>query len=223
MAVQLEVWGEYALFARPEMKVERVSYDVMTPSAARGILDAILWHPGMVWRVDRIHVCNPIQFTNIRRNEVGAIASVGSIKTVIEKGTPPKESLFLDASKEIQQRSAMLLRDVRYVIVAHFDMTDRAAPSDNPGKFQEMATRRFEKGQFYHEPYFGAREFPVNFAPCREIPPCPEELRGKRDLGYMLWDLDYSDPANIQPLFFRAVMLDGVIQVPSRASGEVIG
>ena len=223
MSVQLEVWGEYALFTRPEMKVERVSYDVMTPSAARGILDAILWHPGMIWRVDRIRVCKPIRFTNVRRNEIGAIISTNPVKTAINKGTPPKESLFLDASKEIQQRAAMLLQDVRYVIEAHFDMTDRAAPSDSPGKFQEMATRRIEKGQFYHEPYFGAREFPVHFAPCREIPPCPDELQGERDLGYMLWDLDYSDPSNIQPLFFRAVMRDGVIEVPTRASGEVIG
>lgn len=220
MSVQLEVWGEYALFTRPEMKVERVSYDVMTPSAARGILESIFWHPGMRWQVNRIHVCAPIRFTNIRRNEVKATISARSAKTTMTKGGPAP---YIAASENIQQRAAMLLRDVHYVIDAHFEMTDRAAPGDNPGKFQEMMTRRMEKGQFYHQPYFGTREFPVHFSPCREYPPCPEELQGERELGYMLWDMDYSDPENIQPLFFRAVMRDGVMQIPTRDSGEVIG
>lgn len=220
MSVQLEVWGDYALFTRPEMKVERVSYDVMTPSAARGILEAIFWHPGLRWVVDRIHVCTPIRFTNIRRNEVKATISASTARTVMEKGG---EAPYISTSENIQQRAAMVLRDVHYVIDAHFELTERAAPGDNPGKFQEMMTRRMEKGQCYHEPYFGTREFPVHFKPCRDYPPCPDELRGERDLGYMLWDLDYSDPEYIQPLFFRAVMQEGILHVPARDSGEVIG
>ena len=126
-------------------------------------------------------------------------------------------------SEEIQQRAAMLLRDVRYVIEAHFDMTEKAAPGDNPGKFQDIIKRRIAKGQFYHQPYFGCREFPAQFAPCEELPPCPEELQGERDLGWMLWDLDYSDPENIVPLFFRGVLRNGVLEVPERESGEVHG
>ena len=130
---------------------------------------------------------------------------------------------YIATSLDIQQRAAMVLRDVHYVIDAHFEMTGKAAQSDNPGKFQEMMTRRMEKGQCYHTPYFGTREFPVCFSTCLEYPACPEELRGERDLGYMLWDMDYSNPENIQPLFFRATMRDGVICVPARDSGEVIG
>lgn len=220
MSIRLEVWGDYALFTRPETKVERVSYDIITPSAARGLLESIYWHPGMIWVIDRIHVCSPIRFTNIRRNEVKAVISSRSVKTVMDRG---KGTLYLNTKQEIQQRAAMILRDVRYVIEAHFEMTDNAAESDNPGKFQDIIRRRVEKGQFYHQPYFGCREFPVNFKPCTEIPECPEELRGEKDLSWMLWDLDYSDKENIYPLFFRAVLRDGVLDVPTRNSGEVIG
>lgn len=146
MSVFVEVWGDYACFSRPEMKVERVSYDVMTPSAARGLLDAICWHPGMRWVIDRIYVCSPIRFTNIRRNEVKDTVNARKVKTVMEHGG----ALYLAASESIQQRAAMVLRDVRYVIEAHFEMTQNANASDNPGKFQEMMRRRLEKGQFYH-------------------------------------------------------------------------
>lgn len=220
MSVSLEVWGDYALFTRPETKVERVSYDIITPSAARGILEAVYWHPGLKWVVDRIYVCSPIRFSNVRRNEVKAVINSRSVKTVMDKG---KGSLYLNTKNEIQQRAAMVLRDVRYVIEAHFEMTENAAPSDNPGKFQDTIRRRIEKGQFYHQPYFGCREFPVNFKKCTEIPKCPEELKGEKDLSWMLWDLDYSDKENIYPLFFRAVLHDGVLEVPKRSSGEVIG
>lgn len=218
MPIRLEVWGDYALFTRPEMKVERVSYDVMTPSAARGLMEAVYWHPGMRWSVDRIHVCSPIRFTNLRRNEVKATVSARSARTVMERGTG---DLYLCTPENIQQRASMLLRDVRYVIEAHFDMTDRAAPGDNPGKFQDIIKRRVRKGQFYHQPYFGCREFPVNFKLCEQIPDCPESLKGERDLGWMLWDMDYTDPENIQPMFFRAVLRDGVLDVPTLESGEV--
>lgn len=217
MSVLVEVWGDYACYSRPEMKVERVSYDVMTPSAARGLLEAIYWHPGMKWVIDRIHVCAPIRFTNIRRNEVKDTVSARKVKSVMEHGGP----LYLSTPESIQQRAAMVLRDVHYVIEAHFDMTQRASPTDNPGKFREIMRRRLEKGQFYHQPCFGVREFPANFRPCRELPPCPEELRGEKDLGWMLLDMDYSDPEDIKPCFFRAVLHDGVLDVPPLWSGEV--
>lgn len=207
MSISVEVWGDYACYSRPEMKVERVSYDVMTPSAARGLLEAIYWHPGMKWVIDRIHVCAPIRFTNIRRNEVKDIAS-------------PRKP-YLVTSDSIQQRAAMVLRDVRYVIDAHFEMTVRANPTDNPGKFQDIMRRRLEKGQFYHQPCFGVREFPAHFKPCTQLPPCPEELKGEKDLGWMLLDMDYSAPENITPRFFRAVLHDGVLDVPPMYSEEV--
>jgi len=220
MAISLEVWGDYACFSRPEMKVERVSYDVMTPSAARGLLDAIYWHPGMRYVIDRIHVCAPIRTANLRRNEVKSIISARSIRTVMERG---QGELYLAAPENIQQRAALLLRDVRYVIEAHFTMTDQAAPEDNPGKFQDILKRRAARGQFYHQPCFGCREFPAHFRLCEKLPPCPADLKGERDLGYMLWDMDYTDPENITPLFFRAKLVDGVLSVPTRDSGEVVG
>ena len=217
MAIQVEVWGDYALFSRPEFKVEHVSYDTMTPSAARGLLESIYWHPGLRWRIDRIHVCSPIRFTNIRRNEVKDTISARKMQALMEKGG----ELYLATPDSIQQRAAMVLRDVHYVIDAHFDMTMHASPTDNPGKFQEMMRRRVEKGQFYHEPCFGVREFPANFRPCTELPPCPEELKGEKDLGWMLLDMDYSDKENITPRFFRAILRDGVLEVPPMYSKEV--
>ena len=220
MAIQVEVCGEYACFTRPEMKTERVSYDCMTPSAARGLLESIFWHPGLRYVIDRIHVCAPICFTNIRRNEVKDTISARRVKTVMERGTG---ELYLAAPESIQQRAAMVLRDVHYVIDAHFDMTKNAAPSDNPGKFQDIIKRRLERGQCYSMPYFGTREFSANFRRCTELPPCPEELKGTRDLGWMLWDMDYSDPQNITPKFFRASLVDGVMTVPAPESMEVRG
>ena len=217
MSISVEVWGEYALFSRPELKTERVSYDVMTPSAARGLLDAVLWHPGMKWIVDSIHDCAPIRFTNIRRNEVKDTVSARKAQSVMEKGG----ELYLATPESIQQRAAMVLRDVHYVIDAHFEMTQRASPTDNPGKFQEMMRRRVEKGQFYHQPCFGVREFPAHFKPCTQLPPCPEELKGEKDLGWMLLDMDYSDPENITPHFFRATLRDGVLEVPPMYAEEV--
>lgn len=219
MSIRLEVWGDYALFTRPEMKVERVSYDVMTPSAARGLIEAIYWHPGMKWVIDRIRVCAPIHFTNVRRNEVKSTVSARSARTVMERGSG---ALYLSTPDDIQQRASLLLRDVRYIIEAHFEMTEKASPDDNPGKFQDIVKRRIQKGQFYHQPCFGCREFPAQFRMCEEIPPCPPELEGEKDLGWMLWDMDYSDPQNIQPMFFRGKLLNGVLEVPARNSGEVL-
>ena len=208
MPIQVEVWGDYACFTRPEMKTERGSYDVMTPSAARGLLESIYWHPGLRWVIDRIHVCAPIRFTNIRRNEVKDVISARRAKTVMEKG---QGELYLAASESIQQRAAMVLQDVRYVIDAHFDLTEKAAPSDSPGKFQDIVTRRMRKGQCFSTPYFGCREFPAHFKQWEGGPiPTIDETR---DLGFMLYDFDYSDPQNITPLYFRAKMEHGVIQV----------
>lgn len=218
MSILVEVWGDYACFSRPEMKVERVSYDVMTPSAARGLLESIYWHPGLMWVIDRIHVCSPIRFTNIRRNEVKDTISLKKAETILKNGG----DFYLSTSESIQQRAAMVLRDVHYVIEAHFQMTAKAAPSDNPGKFRDIMRRRLEKGQFYHQPYFGVREFPANFQPCQTIPPCPESLCGEVDLGWMLLDLDYQDPQNIIPKFFRAVLRDGVLEVPSMDAQGVV-
>ena len=219
MSVLIETWGDYACFSRPEMKVERVSYDVMTPSAARGLIEAIYWHPGLQWKIDRIYVRAPIRFTNVRRNEVKDVVSYKTMEKLMKNGG---ES-WIATSESIQQRASMILRDVHYVIEAHFEMTDRAAPGDNPGKFQDIVTRRLARGQFYHQPCFGTREFPAYFQACTMIPPCPEELKGCKDLGWMLLDLDYSDPENITPRFFRAELIDGVLTVPSMDDEGVIG
>lgn len=162
MAIRVEVWGDYALFTRPEMKTERVSYDVMTPSAARGLLESIYWHPGMKWCIDRIHVCSPIRFTNIRRNEVKDTISARKVKTVMEKG---QGELYLATPESIQQRAAMVLRDVHYVIDAHFDLTENAAPGDNAGKFQDIIKRRLERGQCYKYALFWHEGIPRPFPP----------------------------------------------------------
>ena len=204
--IQLEVWGAYALFSRPELKVERVSYDVPTPSAARGIVEAVYYPPGLRWVIDRIHVLNPIRFVSIRRNEVTDKISGRNVRQAAQGGG---QALYLVTSQKIVQRSSLLLQDVHYVIEAHFEMTDKAAPSDNPGKFQDIVTRRMERGQCFHTPYFGCREFPVSFRrwPGGPIPTIDET----RDLGLMLYDFDYSDPAAITPTYFRARLEHGVL------------
>lgn len=204
--IQLEVWGDYACFSRPELKIERVSYDVPTPSAARGIVEAIYFHPGLKWIIDKIYVLSPIQFTNIRRNEVKNKISGSNVREYING---KRDELYLAASKEIVQRAAMVLQDVHFVIQAHFDMTDRAAPGDNPGKFQDIVTRRMEKGQCFHTPYLGCREFPAYF---RKWPGGPiPTINETRDLGFMLYDMDYTDSQNITPMFFHAKLENGVL------------
>ena len=205
MSMLIEAWGDYACFSRPEMKTERVSYDIMTPSAARGLVEAIFWHPGLRYSIDRIYLLNPIRFTNIRRNEVKAALLASAALRAAKGGEAP----VLYTSQEIQQRAAMVLRDVHYVIECHFDMTDRAAPGDNPGKFQDILRRRLTKGQCYHMPYFGCREFKASFRKGHggKIP----AIDLTQDLGWMLYDLDYTDPQNIQPQFFRARLEHGVL------------
>lgn len=209
--VKVKVWGEYALFSRPEMKVERCSYDVMTPSAARGILEAVYWHPGLRWVIDRIYVNKPIQFTSVRRNEVKSKISANNVLPVYN-GNPKR--LYISSKAEIVQRASLLLRNVEYIIEAHFEMTEKANDSDNPGKFKDIIIRRLKRGECFHTPYFGCREFPVKFClyENEEIATAYAD-EDERDLGFMLYDLDYSDPENIQPMFFRAIMKKGVIDL----------
>lgn len=209
--VRIRVWGDYALFSRPELKVERYSYDVITPSAARGILDAIYYHPGMRWIIDKIYVVKPIRFTSVRRNE---IKSKISASNVMQAYNGADKALYMSSKQEIVQRASVLLTDVEYVIEAHFEMTEKANETDNPGKFKDITMRRLKKGECYYMPYFGCREFPAHFALCEEEKiETVYETVPEKDFGIMLYDMDYSDPENIQPMFFRAVMRQGVLDL----------
>ena len=207
--VRLEVWGEAACFTRPELKAERFSYAVMTPSAARGVLEAIFWHPGLKWHIDRVFVLSEIQFTNVRRNELKAKISARTVKAFAEK---ERGELYQSTKEDIQQRAATILKEPHYIIEAHFEMTEKASASDNEGKFREMFCRRARKGQCYHAPYLGCREFPARFRLYEEeeLPPTNGETK---DLGFMLYDIDYSDPKNLQPMFFQAQLVDGVLDL----------
>lgn len=207
----LEVSGDFACFTRPEMKVERVSYDVMTPSAARAVFEAIFWKPALRWRIRRIEVLRPIRWINLRRNEVGAVVSVRNVQTAMNGGDG---MLALDIEDERQQRASLILRDVAYRIHAVLELrADRLDPSP-PEKFRAMFERRAGAGQCVNQPYLGCREFAARFRyiadPANEPPPIDET----RDLGWMLHDLDFIRPADPQPRFFRAQMTKGVIEVP---------
>lgn len=207
--VCVRVWGDYALFTRPEMKVERCSYDVITPSAARGILEAVYWHPGMRWRIDRIYVRKPVLFTNIRRNEVKNKIMGSNVLSVMAGA---RRELCQYTKGEIVQRASMLLKDVEYVIEAHFEMTEYANETDNEGKFKDIIMRRLRAGRCFHTPYFGCREFPARFELFED-----EDIRTayegtEKDLGFMLYDFDYSGAEPV-PMFFRAVMKNGIINV----------
>ena len=209
--IQLEVWGKYALFSRPEMKTERVSYDVITPSAARGLIEAVYWHPGLKWVIDSIYVCNPIRFTNIRRNEVSQKISASNVREVMNGKNAP---LYLNTSEAIQQRASLVLTNVRYIISAHFELTKKASATDTPEKFYAMTSERLKGGKNFMQPYFGCREFPANVRLFDgALPAPPEELLGKRDLGYMLYDMDYSKSADIRPTFCRATINDGMLNL----------
>ena len=213
--IKLKVWGDYACFTRPEMKVERVSYDVMTPSAARGILEAIYWKPAIVWEIDRIHVMKPVRFDNIRRNEVLGKIPLAPVKSAFSG----KEAvLFKDPNDERVQRASMVLRDVEYYIEAHFNMTGKAGPEDTVEKHYNVALRRMRKGQCFHHPYFGCREFPVQYEFVDGGIPT-SELKGTQNLGLMLWDIDFAN--NMTPVFFRAEMDNGVIDVHKCLKGGV--
>lgn len=211
--VKLKVWGDYACFTRPEMKVERVSYDVMTPSSARGILEAIYWKPEITWVIDRIHVLKPIRFDNVRRNEIASKIPLTTIRKAMKDGSSPV-GLFVEDDR--QQRAAMVLRNVVYVIEARFEFN--STEDNNTAKHKEMFERRAGKGQCFHHPYFGCREFPVQFELIEgNIPDSP--LTGEHDLGFMLHDIDYGN--DMEARFFRAVMKDGIICIPPFESEEV--
>ena len=206
-SLRLRVSGPLACFTRPEFKAERLSYQVMTPSAARGILEAVLWKPAIVWRVQRIKVLAPIRWIAIRRNEVNNRAATPAA-AVVDRGGPAP--LFLaDTSRD--QRNTVALRDVDYVIEARFEMTPRAGPDDNPAKFVDMFRRRVERGQHYHQPYLGCREFAAEIAAVDEATPRPISV--SIDLGMMLHDIIYQQQGN-RALFFSAKLEEGVLEVP---------
>jgi len=215
--VKLLIWGDYACFTRPEMKVERVSYDVITPSAARGILEAIHWKPAIRWQIDRIHVLKPIRFENIRRNEVGSKISARNVKTAMNANS--LDGLGLAVDEDRQQRAMLALREVAYGIEAHFDMTDKAGDEDTPGKHLDMFNRRAGKGKCFHRPAMGVREFPAHFELVEHFQETKLDAHDRdRDLGWMLYDIDYENDR--KPLFFRAQLENGVIDVAgARKSG----
>ena len=231
--VKLKVWGEFASFNRPEMKVERVSYDVITPSAARGILEAIYWKPEMCWAVDQIHVLSPIQFTHIRRNEIDCkipVGGKGGVQAALKSG---KGNLGIAVEKHRQQRAGMILRDVCYGISAHVDIVDDAGQDKPEAKHLDIFKRRAARGQCFHHPYLGTREFPASFQLVESFPECPEELKGTRDLGWILHDIEFipdskgkiidsnqSRRLTAIPRFFRAEMVDGIISVPPFNNGK---
>ncbi|ALK09984.1 type I-C CRISPR-associated protein Cas5c [Blastochloris viridis] len=215
--IRLNVSGDRACFTRPEMKVERVSYDVMTPSAARGILEAIHWKPAIRWIIDEIHVLEPIRFQSIRRNEVGAKVPVNKIRAAMKSGDVSDLVLVVEDNR--QQRAATVLSNVEYVIAAHFELTGKAGPDDTEGKHLDIFNRRARRGQCFHQPCLGTREFPARFELIEPGEPTPVAIDETRDLGFMLWDIDHGgDRAS---LFFRARLENGVLMVPPPGSPEI--
>jgi CRISPR-associated protein Cas5d len=219
--IKLWVGGARACFTRPEMKAERVSYDVITPSAARGILEAIHWKPAIRWMIDKIHVLKPIRFESVRRNEVGSKISDTVAARAMNTGRPDSLMLFVNDERHRQQRASTILRNVAYVIEAHFELTANARPDDTQAKHVEMFKRRAIKGQCFHQPCLGTREFAADFELLEsEIPPTrlPHDQRNK-DLGWMLYDIDFANGR--QPMFYRPVLTDGIIDVASLRPAEV--
>ncbi|AMN45529.1 CRISPR-associated protein [Steroidobacter denitrificans] len=216
----LELSGPYACFTRPEMKVERVSYDVITPSAARACFEAILWKPAIRWHVRKIEVLKPIRWINLRRNEVASVVSTHNVETAMKAG---KGDLRIYIEDDRQQRAGLFLRDVTYRVHADLEFLRERDPSANAVKYQEMFERRVGKGQCVNQPYLGCREFAAAFRPVDALESEPVAISETRDLGFMLHDLDFSNPSDPQPRFFRARLEDGVVAVPDWNSGEVHG
>lgn len=205
--LSMRAFGPLACFTRPEFKVERMSYEVMTPSAARGLLEAVLWKPAIRWQIQRIHVLKEIRFTSFKRNEVnGGRASPTEAQ---REGREPMALFFADESRA--QRSTLALADVDYVIEATFRMTERAGEGDNVAKFTEMFERRLEKGQWFHPPYFGCREFAASVEPA---PARFQAIAATKPLGLMLHDLWFDADGKATPQFFPAVLRQGVVEVP---------
>jgi CRISPR-associated protein Cas5d len=200
------------------MKVERVSYDVPTPSAARGILEAIHWKPAIRWIIDAIHVLEPIRFQSIRRNEVGGKAPAGKIKSAMKRGDLEDLQLLVDEDR--QQRASTVLVKPAYVIEAHFELTGKAGPDDTEGKHLDIFNRRAARGQCFHQPCLGTREFTAHFELLDPDGPLPRAIEESRDLGFMLFDIDHQ--AKGRPsLFFRAILEKGVVKVPAPSSPEI--
>ena len=226
--IRLKVWGDHACFTRPEMKVERVSYEVMTPSAARGILEAIHWKPAIRWLIDAIHVLEPPRFQSIRRNEVGGKAPAGKIKSAMKRGD--LEGLQILVDEDRQQRASTVLVKPAYVIEAHFELTGKGDADETEGKHLDIFNRRARRGQCFHQPCLGTREFAAAFEliePEASLPEPREKTRDlgfgtPRDLGFVLWDIDHQ--AKGKPsMFFRAMLADGVMKVPQPGSPEIRG
>lgn len=214
----LDVRGEWACFTRPEMKVERVSYDVITPSAARAVFEAIYWKPAVRWEVHRFEVLLPIRWSNIRRNEVASVVSARNVQQAMTAGGG---ALALYVDEDRQQRAAMLLRDVAYRLHAHLVVRlDRGDPQP-PAKFFETFERRARKGQCVNQPYLGCREFAARWRLVDDLGVEPSPIDESRDLGWMLHDLDFADPIDPQPRFFRAKMVGGIVAVPPFDGAEV--
>ncbi|MCU0835092.1 MAG: type I-C CRISPR-associated protein Cas5c [Chromatiaceae bacterium] len=216
----LEVWGDFACFTRPEMKVERVSYDCITPSAARAVFEAILWKPAVRWHVRQIEVLKPIRWINLRRNEVGSVVSTRNVETAMRAGSGDL-GLFIEDDR--QQRAGLFLRDVAYRLHADLELRREADPEASPLKYQEMFERRARKGQCVNQPYLGCREFAAAFRLVDDLAAEPPPIPETRDLGYMLYDLDFANPADPSPRFFRARMESGALAVPASDSPEVRG
>jgi CRISPR-associated protein Cas5d len=216
--IKLPCWGEWACFTRPEMKVERVSYEAMTPSAARGVVEAIYWKPEIRWRIDRITVLKPIRFASVRRNEVSDKIATAAVTKAMKDGRGDL-AFYVDEGDNRQQRATLMLRDVGYVIEAHFDLL---GGPDNIAKHLDQFNRRARKGSCFTRPYLGCREFVAHFALLEDggMPAIDPSLAGQRDLGWMLHDIDFASEK--QARFFRAVMQDGTIDVPAFAGTGVV-
>lgn len=214
----LELSGDYACFTRPEMKVERVSYDVMTPSAARACFEAILWKPAIRWQVRKIEVLKPIRWINLRRNEVASVVSTRNVETAMKAG---RGDLGLYIEEDRQQRAGLFLRDVAYRIHAELEFLRERDPDASPAKYQEMFERRARRGQCVNQPYLGCREFAAAFRLIEDPDKEPAAIPETRDLGFMLHDLDFANPSDPQPRFFRAQLENGVVAVPAWDSTEV--
>ncbi len=219
--IKVRIKGPRACFTRPEMHVERTSYDVITPSAARGVLEAVYWKPAIRWVIDRIEVLNPIVFDTIRRNEVASKASYRSAKKVYDTGAG---AIGIDVTADRQQRNTLYLKDVDYVVDAHFELVpEKVGETDTEAKHYNIALRRLRSGQCFNQPYLGCREFPADVSLIEEdsIPRSFYEVEETHDLGFMLYDLDYASGKDPIPQFYRAVMHRGIIDVAS-ARSEVV-
>lgn len=211
----LKVWGDYACFTRPELKVERVSYDMITPTAAKGIIEAIYWKPAINWVIDRIHVVNPIEFTNIRRNEVSEKMKLSKVKTLIKKGG----SYNIVSTENRHQRAALVLKNVEYIIEAHFEMNqEKVGESDTIEKHYNIALRRLRNGQCFHHPCLGTREFGAKFELIEDRKDIPKsKLCGEMNLGYMLHSLNYAIDIKgkqiVEPKFFKVILENGVLDM----------